>query len=162
MYIPRIVGDFAGFFYALRFRIICIIRGIIGRIDCAARGGVNYWRGNVFAGGINQKGLAGVEVEQSGGAQGGGVGQGSSVHGLIHGLAGDAKGGGASGGAGESFNKLGNQGVLHGGIRKARRRVSGWPASGACQMETALVRQVVVDAPETGQSVFSMPLRSEG
>ena len=35
------------------------------------RGGVEFWRGGVFGGGVVEQGRAGVDIEQGGGADGG-------------------------------------------------------------------------------------------
>lgn len=138
---------FSAFFCAVQLRIICIIRAAVGGVVGRVRGGVIYWRGRVFAGGVGEQGLAGVDFQQGGGAQCGGVGKPAACGGLCVGLAADAKGGGDGCGAvvgelgGEQF-KNGHSGYLP--HHRARRVI----ARPMCQR--------VVDAAESGQSVFSI------
>lgn len=53
----------------LLFGRIFYVLNLRGRVA----GGLSFWRGNVFAGGVCKQGMAGVNVEQSGGALRGAV-----------------------------------------------------------------------------------------
>lgn len=123
------------------------------------RGGVEFWRGGVFAGGVVEQGRAGVKVEQGGGADGGAFRKAAAGSGLAVGLAADAKGGGASGAAGvagfEQFEKLWHGAGLP--VHRARRRVVVSPSWDRFAFPACL-RQRVVDGAGFGQSIPFMPL----
>lgn len=152
----------AAFFCASALRIIYIIRGVfrgyVKWFGGQVRGGVAFWRGNVFGfRGVFKQGLAGVDIEQGGGADCGAVGQTAAGAGLVQGLAADAKGGGALGGAGviggDGFDKR-----LHGvglSVGAARRRVSVGGSGGAVQCRCPIC-QFVVDAAQEGQLILAM------
>lgn len=133
-------------------------RGGLDWLGARARGGVGYWRGRVFSGGIYQQGAAGVDIEQSGGADRGAVGEPAARAGLLESLAGQAKRGGASGGAGVVFGKHQEEG-LHGGhpVRCARYRLV-VSRRGMWRQILLPLCQRVVDTPKNGQSVISMAL----
>lgn len=122
------------------------------------RGGVEFWRGRVF-GGVVEQGGGGVEVEQGGGAKRGTFGKAAAGSGLAVGLPADAKGGGAGGAAGvagfEQFKKLGHGAGLP--VHRARRRVVVSPSWDRFAFPACL-RQRVVDGAEKGQLVSFMPL----
>lgn len=122
------------------------------------RGGVEFWRGRVF-GGVVEQGGGGVEVEQGGGADGGAFRKAAAGSGLAVGLSADAKGGGASGAAGvagfEQFKQLRHGACLP--VHRARRRVVVSPAWDRFEFPACL-RQRVVDGAGFGQSVSFMPL----
>lgn len=155
------------FFCFLQVRIICIICGFFGgyvkstagRVGCAFRGGVVYWRGGVFGRGVDQQGFAGVDIEQGGGANGGTFGKAAAGACLVQRLAANTEGGGALGGAGVACRDAVNKG-LHGAglvVNPARGRVVVSGGSAAVQYRLTLC-QFVVDANKQGQSVFSIAL----
>lgn len=114
------------------------------------RGGVVYWRGRVFPGGVGEQGLAGVYFEDCGGAKGGGVGEAVALYRLAEGLAGYAKGGGALGGAGVEGGEGGKQGGhFVASVRRARRRVVVSPSWERFALPT-FRRQRVVDGNGSG------------
>lgn len=133
--------SFSRFFYVLNLR---------GRVA----GGLGYWRGRVFAGGVDDQCAAGVKVENGGGAQGGGVREAAPAAGLLVGLPADAESGGALRGAGVAGGEQLKEG-LHGGrpVRRARFRVVVWNGGG---IHPVRLCQRVVDGPEKGQSLISI------
>lgn len=153
-----VIGALCAFLYAFRFCIICIIRGCYVQFRRHSRGGVAYWRGRVFPGGIRQQSGAGVEVEQGGGADGGAVGEAAPGACLAVCLPGHAKRSGAAGRGGVAAFKQGEE-VLHGGlpVHRARRVVIVNPSWHRFDTPAAL-RQLVVDGSEKGQSILFMPL----
>ena len=142
------------FFCFLQSRIICS-RVIIGRafglfffvqnLRARARGGVFYWRGRVLAGGVGEQGLAGVDLEQGGGANGCAVGEAAALGRLAVGLAGHSERGGNLGGAGIDALEGGKQGG-HGvaSVSRARRFVVVSPSWSRFSVPTYL-RQRVID-----------------
>lgn len=122
------------------------------------RGGVEFWRGGVF-GGVVEQGGAGVEVEQGGGADGGAFRKAAAGAGLVVCLPDDAKGGGAGGAAGvagfEGFKKAGNGAMPP--VSRARRLVVVSPAWARFDAPACL-RQRVVDGAGIGQSIPFMPI----
>jgi len=142
------------FFCFLQLRIICRL-AIIGRALCSfffvqnlpssVRGGVIYWRGRVLAGGVGEQGLAGVDIEQGGGANGGAVREAAALCRLAVGLAGHSERGGNLGGAGVEGGKSGKQGG-HGvaSVSRARRFVVVSPSWSRFSVPTYL-RQRVID-----------------
>ena len=123
---------FGRIFYVLNLR---------GRVA----GGLRYWRGNVIAGGVCKQGLAGVNVEQRGGADSGGVGQAAALLRLAVGLATDAESGGGLGRAAVESRK-GGKDSGHGvpRVRRARRLVIAAPSWERYALPT-YSRQRVVD-----------------
>lgn len=123
------------------------------------RGGVEFWRGGVFAGGVVEQGRAGVKVEQGGGADGGEFRKAAAASGLAVGLSADAKGGGASGAAGvagfERFKKAGHGAMPP--VSRARRLVVVSPSWARFDAPSCL-RKRVVDGAGIGQSIPFMPL----
>lgn len=152
-------GTIGHFFWHVAPRIICsrcavfvIIRLRLGRIFCALNlrgrvaGGVDFWRGNVFAGGVCKQGMAGVNVEQRGGADSGGVGQAAALERLAVGLTANPEGGGALRGAAVEGGKGGKDGShFVPRVRRARRLVVAAPGWERYALPTCL-RQRMVDA----------------
>lgn len=152
-------GTIGHFFWHVAPRIICsrcavfvIVRLRLGRIFCALNlrgrvaGGVDFWRGNVFAGGVCKQGLSGVGVEQRGGADSGGVGEAAALCSLAVGLARHPEGGGALRGAVVDGGKGGKDGghcVPR--VNRARRLVVAAPGWERYALPTCS-RQRIVDA----------------
>ena len=105
------------FFLVIRLQLgrVFFVKSLRGRVA----GGLRYWRGNVFAGGVCRQGLAGVNVEQRGGA-----------------LRGAAVEGGKGGKDGSHFVPR---------VRRARRLVVAAPGWERYALPTCL-RQRMVDA----------------
>lgn len=123
------------------------------------RGGVEFWRGGVFPGGIHKQRLRWVYFKKYCRKHGFGFGEAAALCRLAVGLSADAKGGGASGAAGvagfEQFKKLGHGAGLP--VHRARRRVVVSPSWDRFAFPACL-RQRVVDGAGFGQSVSFMPL----
>ncbi len=154
-----IIGAASAFFKAVVARIICIIGASYVSFGRRVRGGVDYWRGDVFGGGaVGKKGGGAVNAEQIGATQGGFVAEAVALYRLAVGLAGNAEQGGGVGVGGVALAHQGNQ-AGYGAMPtvKARRRVVVSPAWGRFDRPTCL-RQRVVDGAENGQLVSFMSL----
>lgn len=127
-----------------------LTRGVVGRL----RGGVVYRKIRVLAGSVDKQGLAGVDIEQGGGANSNAVAESAAGACLMIGLARDAESGGAFGGAvvnGVEGNKKG----LHGAgspVNRARLRVQ-YPH---------VYQRVVVNALDKGQLILAINPRAGG
>lgn len=142
------------FFCFLQLRIICRLE-IIGRalglfffvqnLRGRVRGGVVYWRGRVFAGGVQQKGFGWGYADKGAGKHGLGFGKAAAFCRLAVGLAGHPQRGGNLGGAGVEGSKSGKQGG-HGvaSVSRARRFVVVSPSWSRFSVPT-YSRQRVID-----------------
>ena len=109
------------------------------------RGGVVYWRGRVFAGGIQKKGFGWRYAYKFAGKHGFGFREAAALCRLAVGLAGHPERGGNLGGAGVEGGKSGKQGG-HGvaSVSRARRVVVVSPSWSRFSVPTYL-RQRVID-----------------
>lgn len=151
------------FFYASVPRIICsrlrfsalglaLERFFFVRyLGCAIRGGVAFWRGNVFARGVNEQGGGWVKAQEGGGAKRGAFGKAAAGLRLAECLPANTKGGGDLCGAGVEGGKGGKE-RGHGSflINRARGRVMVTRAGVVVQYQLPLC-QLVVDGPVYGQ-----------
>ena len=160
-------NDGAFFWYSLP-RIICIrlrfsAMGLalerfffVRYLGGAIRGGVAFWRGNIFARGVAEQSGGGIYAQQGGGAKRGAFGKAAAGAGLAVGLPAHAKrGGGACGGGVE-----GGKGDKEGGhgsnlINQARGRVVVTRAGAVVRYRLPLCQRVV-DGPVIGQLHFSI------
>ena len=142
------------FFCFLKLRIICS-RVIIGRafglfffvqnLRGRVRGGVVYWRGRVFAGGVKKKGFGWGYAYKYARKHGLGFREAAALGRLAVGLAGHSKRGGNFRGAGVEGSESGKQGG-HGvaSVGRARRFVVVSPSWSRFSVPTYL-RQRVID-----------------
>lgn len=152
-------GTIGHFFWHVAPRIICsrcavfvIIRLRLGRIFCALNlrgrvaGGVDFWRGNVFAERVTEQDFCRAGLEQCGGAYRYCIAQAAALLRLAVGLATDAECGGGLGCAAVEGSK-GGKDSGHGVpcVRRARRLVIAAPSWERYALPTCL-RQRMVDA----------------
>ncbi len=128
----------------------------VRHLGSAIRGGVAFWRGNVFAGGVGEQGGGWVNAQQSGGAERGAFGKAAAGAGLAECLPAHAKRGGGACGGGVEGGKGGKEGG-HGSnlINQARGRVVVTRAGAVVRYRLPLCQRVV-DGPVIGQLHFSI------
>lgn len=150
------------FFYVSVPRIICsrlrfsalglalerffFVLNLGGRV----RGGFEFWRGNIFARGVNEQGGGWVKAQEGGGAKRGAFGKAAGLR-LAECLPAHAKGGGSACGGGVEGGESGKEGG-HGSylINQARGRVVVTRAGAFVQLRLPMC-QLVVDGSKNGK-----------
>lgn len=153
----------ASYFVACRLSIIQSVgirarrwgRGLLGWVVCRVGGGVEYWRGRVGFGGVEEQGARWVYAAKFAGKHGLAFREAAALCRLAVGLPAHAKSGGALGCAGIEGGKGRKEGwhLALSVINRARGRVIVTRAGVAVLYRLPLC-QVVVGGPKSGQLHF--------
>lgn len=163
MNILAVIGRIGAFFNTVEKRIICSIAITYVKCIASVNAGRLYWRGRVVGGGefgaagVGQQGGGWRYAEKFASKHGLGFREAAALFRLAVGLPGKTKGGGALGGAGV-FDGQQVEKRLHvsAPINRPRGRVLVVGFNGVVCRNGSLC-QLVVDAPQKVESVFSMP-----